>query len=359
MRVGIVGAGLWARRAHLPAFVHVPGIEIVAISDPDLPRAQQLARDFHVPQAVADFREVLATGIDMISIVAPDDTHHEIASAALRERLPVLCEKPLARTIEEAGDLAALAEAARVPTKIGFIFRYSPALQRLKELVVDGYVGRIHTFVTYSQNPQFMDPEIPLHWKMVRERTGGGVFVEYGSHSLDLSRWIVGELREVCGNARTVVPERLNPSTGRLEQIGVEDVCSWLASFDGLAEGVFHTSWASLAQPWADLAVFGDRGALAWRRTDEQWPFAELLGATTADRVFRPVQIPPRLVEGLEWATSWRECFAGNLVRRFVAEAQGSLPEEGPTFADGLRAQAGLAAIAASLAQRRWVTVPR
>jgi len=292
-----------------------------------------------------------------VSIVAPDDVHHEVAAAALDAGLPVLCEKPLARTVPEAEDLVARAAAAGVVTKLGFVFRYSPALRQLRALVQDGYVGRVHSLTVYSQNPQFMDPSTPFHWKMDAARTGGGVVVEYGSHSLDLARWIAGEIEELCANARTVVPDRPDPPRSGRRHVLVDDVCSWLGTQAGGVESMFHSSWASIGQPWGDLAVFGDRGALVWRRRDDVWPFAELLGATAASPTLAPLALPSHLTAGLEWATTWRECFMGNLARAFVAEIGGA-PVEGPTFFDGYRAQLGLAAIATSLAERRWAVIP-
>jgi predicted dehydrogenase len=218
-------------------------------------------------------------------------------------------------------------------------------------------VGRVHSLTVYSQNPQFMDPAAPFHWKMDGARTGGGVVVEYGSHSLDLARWIAGEIEEVCANARTVVTDRPDPLGGGRRRVDVDDVCSWLGTQEGGVESMFHSSWASIGQPWGDLAVFGDRGALVWRRRDDAWPFAEILGATAAAPALAPLDLPGYLTAGLEWATTWRECFMGNLARAFAAEVAGA-PAEGPTFADGYRAQLGLAAIATSLAERRWVAVP-
>jgi predicted dehydrogenase len=358
LRVGVVGAGLWAERAHLPGFVHDARAEVVAICDADIARAETLAEQFGVPNVVSDYRDLLGLGLDAVSIVAPDDVHYEVAGAALRAGLAVLCEKPLARTVEEAAELAALAESSQAVTKIGFGFRYSPALQYLRQLVTDGYVGRVHSITVTSQNPQFMDPAAPLHWKMQHARTGGGVFVEYGSHSIDLARWIVGELTEVCANALTVVPERLDPASGVVRPVDVDDICSWLARMGGPVEGVFHASWVSLLPPWGDLAVFGDRGALIWRRTDGPWPFGEVLGGTIDSPDLSPLAVPASLLDGLEWATTWRELLMGNLVRRFVDEALGHVPTEGPTFTDGYRVQLVLDAIARSLIERRWVGVP-
>lgn len=357
LRIGIVGAGLWTERAHLPAFTRQPDVTVVGVADPDVERARALAHRFGVAHAVKDHRALIDLGLDAVSIVAPDDVHHAVATAALDARLHVLCEKPLARTVPEAADLVARAAAAGVVTKLGFVFRYSPALRRLRALVQDGYVGRVHSVTVYSQNPQFMDPAAAFHWKMDGARTGGGVFVEYGSHSLDLARWIGGEIEEVCANARTVVPERPDPSRGGRRRVEVDDVCSWLGTQAGGVESIFHSSWASIGQPWGDLAVFGDRGALVWRRRDDAWPFADLFGATSTAPMLKALALPGALTAGLEWATTWRECFMGNLARAFVAEVRGA-PVEGPTFLDGYRAQLGLAAIATSLGERRWVRLP-
>jgi predicted dehydrogenase len=358
LRVGIVGAGLWTERAHLPAFSRQPGVVVRGIADPDLGRAERLASQFGVERAVRDHESLLDLGLDALAIVAPDDVHHRVAGAALAAGLPILCEKPLARTVEESAELATRAAQLGRVTKLGFVFRYSPALRRIHELAREGYVGRVHSLVVFSQNPQFIDPAAPLHWKMERARAGGGVYVEYGSHSLDLARWLCGEIREVCANARTVVPERMAADGRGPLTVDVDDVCSWLATLEGGVEATFHASWASMHQPWGDLAVFGDRGSLVWRRRDDAWPFAEVYGATREAATPELLPLPTRLTDGLEWASTWRECFMGNLVRRFVAEVRGEAPAEGATFDDGHRAQLALAAIGTSLAEHRWVRVP-
>jgi predicted dehydrogenase len=357
LRVGVIGAGLWAQRAHLPAFSRTEGAEVVAICDPDISRARDLAEQFGVPRVFEGHRELLASGVDAVSIVAPDDMHYDAAMQSLSLGLPILCEKPLARTVAEATELAEHAARRNIVTKMGFGFRYSPALRWLRQLVQDGYIGRPHSFVSYSQNPQFMDPTAPLHWKMQHVRAGGGVFVEYGVHSIDLGRWIVGEPVEICANALTVTPSRPHPTDGQPTPVDVDDICSWLVQFEGQVEGMFHSSWTSLGQPWGDLAIFGDRGSLIWTRSEDVWPFGEVLGATTDAPQPRPIPIPAQYVAGLEWATSWRECFMGNLVRQFVQEAAGATPAEGPTFQDGLRAQLAIDAISTSLTERRWVTI--
>ena len=232
------------------------------------------------------------------------------------------------------------AAAAGVVTKLGFVFRYSPALRQLCALVQDGYVGRVHSLAVYSQNPQFMDPSTPFHWKMDADRTGGGVVVEYGSHSLDLARWIAGEIEEVCANARTVVPDRPDPPRSRAATRPGGRRVLVAGNASGRRREHVPLELGVNRSALGDLAVFGDRGALVWRRRDDVWPFAELLGATAASPLLAPLPLPGHLTAGLEWATTWRECFMGNLARAFVAEIGGA-PVEGPTFSRWLPRPAG------------------
>src|SRR5262249_28010160 len=132
VRLGIVGAGLWTERAHLPAFTRLRQVEVCGIADPDVDRARRLADAFGVARVCRDHRELLALQLAAIAVVAPDDVHHEVATGALEAGLPILCEKPLARTVAEATDLVGRAARAHVVTKLGFAFRYSPALQQLR-----------------------------------------------------------------------------------------------------------------------------------------------------------------------------------------------------------------------------------
>ena len=254
--------------------------------------------------------------------------------------LPVLCEKPLARTVPEAADLVARAAAAGVVTKLGFVFRYSPALRQLRALVRDGYVGRVHSLAVYSQNPQFMDPAAPFHWKMDAARTGGGVFVEYGSHSLDLARWIAGEIEEVCANARTVVPDRPDPpragggtsrwttcARGWARRRAASRACSTRAGRRSVSPGATLRSSATAAPSSGGAGTTpGPSPSCSGRRR----PLPRS----------RRLRFPVDLTAGLEWATTWRECFMGNLARAFVAEVGGA-PVGGPDLLRWLPRPAG------------------
>src|SRR5829696_9704697 len=209
LRVGIVGAGAWSRAAHVPGFQSTPGVHLVAICDADISRAQQVADEAGISRAYASAATMLADeAVDIVSIVTPDDCHRADVELAIAAGVHILCEKPLATTIEDARLLASLAESADVRTRVGFVLRFAPSMLMLKELVTSGALGTLHLLQAFQQNGQFLDPATPFHWKMDRARTGGGAIVEYGIHTLDLARWIMGDIRSVCATSRTWVPTR-------------------------------------------------------------------------------------------------------------------------------------------------------
>jgi predicted dehydrogenase len=356
VHVGIAGAGLWSERAHIPAFSRLQDVRIVGIADPDLARATLLAAKAPTASAYQNVEEMMQAGLDAIVIATPEDVHYPIAKSALQAGLHVLCEKPMARTVEQARDLHRLAADAGVVTKIGFVLRYSPAFLQLNEFLRAGFVGKVHSFMFYNNSPQFIDATAQFHWTMDEERTGGGSYVEYGCHGLDLGRWLVGEIAEVCANAIRLIHARPDPVTGNMRQVVVDDVCSWLANFSEGAEGQFHVSWSSLPIFGFQVAVVGDKGALGWRMV-RAWPFAEVLGSNAPDADFARLNISDRYKRDAQGAKTWRECFAAGLARRFIDEVRGLKPPEGPDFGDGLMNQIALNAMAQSLRERRWVSL--
>ena len=163
MRVGVLGAGAWAEFAHLPGFKRDPRCELVAIADPVVERARAFARQFGIPHVYASHEELIARDdIDLVDVCTPSATHFELAWAALEAGKHVLCEKPVAYDYRETLRAAALAKQKGLKTKLGFTFRYSPAMQYMKSLIDDGFVGTPFIFNGYEQNSQWLDPQTPL-----------------------------------------------------------------------------------------------------------------------------------------------------------------------------------------------------
>jgi predicted dehydrogenase len=163
VKVGVLGAGAWAEFAHLPGYKRDPRCELVAIADPLVERAHAFAAKFGIPHVYSSHEELIARDdIDVIDVCTPSATHFELSWAALSAGKHVLCEKPVAYDFTETRRAAALARDMGVKTKLGFTFRYSPAMQYMKQLIADGYVGTPFIFNGYEQNSQWLDPATPL-----------------------------------------------------------------------------------------------------------------------------------------------------------------------------------------------------
>jgi predicted dehydrogenase len=237
---------------------------------------------------------------------------------------------------------------------MGFTLRYAPAVIHLRELLQTGAIGEIRHVQAFQQNGQFLDPAKPFHWKMDPARTGGGAIVEYGVHTLDLLRWLIGEVDRVSATSRTYVPAR--PATdGGMREVRVDDSTAVLLEFVGGATGMCHASWATAGRaPGLEVRVYGSRGALKCALSDDLPGSEGLWIADAAEQRFEPVEIPVRLSDGLPLDLPWWQRFSRGLIEDFVAEIEGRTPASA-TFADGLAAQRLVEAVVIAAEERRWV----
>jgi predicted dehydrogenase len=358
LRVGVVGTGHWAVEAHIPGFRACPGVEVAAICSRSLERGETVAHALGIPRVYTSVPAmVTAERLDLVSIVTPDDCHAEEATAAIRAGLHVLCEKPLARTVAEAGQMAEAATAAGVLTKVGFTMRYAPAVMRLRELVASGELGTPYLINLFLQNGQFLDPRKPRHWKMTREHAGAGAVVEYGIHGLDLVRWLLGDVTRVSAAGRTLIPERPLPDGQGTARIDVEDSCAWLMEFANGALGVCHAGWATVGRaPGLEIRVYGSRGAAQIVLTDDLPGSKSLRVATAEDQRFVPAPIPDHLATPMPETEPWWRRFHHNLIQHFVDEVRGGVAAP-PSFADGVAAQRLLDAVVTAMTEECWVRI--
>lgn len=359
IRVAVVGLGLWGARAHLPTLAAMPAFDVRAVADPRADIAEAAAERYGVPRVEADphalFRD--PDGLDAVVIATPDDTHRDLAVAALDAGLHVLCEKPLARTVAEGEAMVAAAERAGKVAKLGFSFRFSPIALKMRALVDAGVIGAVQLFEHIGVNAQFMDPARPLHWKMRRERAGGGVFVEYGSHPIDLARWFGGELTRVVAHGVTLVPERPDPDGGTA-RVETDDAAAWIAAYASGGQALFRAGWANLPADSGGVLLYGTRGTLHWRQYSRLRE--SLVLATVDDPEPRTVlEFAPEVDPSLDAGALVMGIYAyynRNLMEHFHADIRAGRTSW-PTFADGLAVQRVLAAIRASLDEGRWVEI--
>ena len=361
--VGVIGAHAWAESAHLPGYHAYDRARLVAICDTVPERAHAMAAKFGIERVYTDHRDLLADpDVQMVDVCTPTDTHLPLSLAAIRAGKHVLSEKPLAHDAADAFMAAREAEKAGVRTKLGFTFRYSPAIRQIHAWIQDGTLGEIFHVHGLEQNSQFLDPQYPL-----RQVPQGANFNElipssivgYGSHLIDLVRWCAGEYQSVIGSMRNFVPERVVRGYEGLQRIQVEDGTVALAEFTSGAQGMLQTSYIAVGNyPGVELRVYGSKGAAVARLVEENG-VAETLRFATPDAVeFQPITLPESaLPPGTTLHTPWPELYYRNLVRHFVDEILDDTPAE-CTFYDGAKSQEAVNAIVQSHRERRWVELP-
>src|SRR5665647_227146 len=163
LRVAVVGAGRWAQRAHIPGWQRDPRVEVVALVDTDPGILAEAGEKFGISRLYTNYRELLDDeSIDVIDVATANTAHFEISEAALRAGKHVLCEKPVHHDFRETQRLADLAKTNGLKTKLGFTFRYAPAVQYARHLIETGFVGTPYIFNGYEQNSQWIDPQTPM-----------------------------------------------------------------------------------------------------------------------------------------------------------------------------------------------------
>jgi len=365
LRVGVLGAGAWARRAHVPGWQRDPRAHVAVICDIERDRARELASELGVSEATDDWEAVVARpDLDVIDIVTPSRTHFDLAWAALESGKHVLCEKPVAYDYRQTRQAADLARKKGLKTKLGFTFRYSPGVQFAKSLIDDGFTGTPFIFNGYEQNSQWLDPRVPLRQvdHMADQSTLQTSSLEgYGAPIIDIGHWWVGaDYARVVGTMRNFVPERVVRATGQMMRMNIDDGDMFIGEYTNGVLGSIQTSFVTVGNyPGVEARLYGHRGAVICRLVEERGVAETIRVATAADVEFRELVIPERFYPAGGHANeSWRSLFYANLIRDFVDEiVDGGAKNQG-AFEDGAWVQEVINAVERSVHERRWVDLP-
>lgn len=342
LRVALLGTGFWARNAHVPALRALPDVELVGCAGATLSESEEFAAAEEIPAAYATLEQLLeVTQPEMLAIVAPDDVHPAATRAALRRGIAVFCEKPLANDVATAFQLAWLQRESRVAATVGFSFRFSPALAAMKDDLCRGVLGEPWFIELYEHNPQFHPARgRPMNWKGDPEHAAGGALFEYGSHAVDLARWLVGEIDAVSTCFGRVRPD------ARLD-----DIATLQLRFRGRATtGLLVASWVLAGGfPGIRVRLHGSE-ALGEAVLDESVPARERYVRISDDATVREaVELPP--VGGGVAGYTRRHYQALIEAHREGSANGGALPD----LRDGAETQAILEA--ALGATEHWATV--
>jgi predicted dehydrogenase len=240
--VGIVGCG-GIGAVHAKSWEQVDEARVVAACDADPARAAATGG-----AAYTDFQQMLeAEQLDVVDICTPPNLHASLAVASLGRGIPTICEKPLARTPDEAREILAAAEASGAPLMTAFCHRFHPPVEFVRDLIANGTLGRVLMFRNRF-GTRFQGVED--RWFSNAEIAGGGVLMDTSIHSIDLFRYLVGEVASVAAATNT-----FNPAI-----TGLEDSAAMVLTSESGAIGVIEGSWMT---PWSAniVEVYAEHGA--------------------------------------------------------------------------------------------------
>ena len=282
--VAVIGAGM-AGRAHAAGYraatsmfdTDLPEIRRVAIADAHEPFAVDAAKRFGFERAETSWEAIAAApGIDVVSVVIANDLHRPVVEALLSAGKHVLCEKPMAPSIEDAKAMVAAAEQAGTHAGVGFSFRRAPAINAIREQLNAGSIGEVrhfngHYWCDYAQNPQ-----APISWRY-RGGPGSGALADIGSHLVDLGEYLCGPVASVQGAVfQTFTTERPVPlgatvghSAGAVspekQPVENEDLVTFTATFANGAVGTYSVSRIAHGLPnGLGFELFAESGAAAF-----------------------------------------------------------------------------------------------
>jgi predicted dehydrogenase len=358
LRVGVIGTSWFAETFHLAGLDSHPRAQITAICGRDRAKTEAVASNHGEPVVFTDYGEMIDSGLmDAVVIVTPDDLHREMTLRALQAGLHVMCEKPLARTADDARDMFDAAEAAGRVHMTMFTWRWIGIFAYAHRLIKDGYLGRCRD-AQFSMMAGYAD-ELIYGWRFDPGR-GTGILGDLGSHMFDLARWYVGDIAQVSGRLTTNVA-RLGPDGTAMASLN--DSATVLLEFANTAQATITVSGASVVgqSPEVEVRLYGDEGSL---KLDFDLINAHVSGRRRDDQSWNELSIPDDL-RGLDGGNPSIMNLPSlapftNLPvadRLFVDAVLDGRPSEA-TFEDGWRVQQVVDAVIESDRRHGWVAVP-
>ncbi|WP_106815368.1 Gfo/Idh/MocA family protein [Microbacterium timonense] len=383
LRVAMIGYGFMGA-AHSVGWRQAPrvfalpeSVEMAVIVGRNAGAVADAAARWGWQESATDWREVIARDdIDIVDIVTPGDSHAEIAIAALEAGKHVLCEKPLANTVEEAeamADAASRAAARGVRSMVGFTYRRVPAVTFLRDLVAQGAVGRIAQVRAAYRQDWLVDPQMPLAWRLQKEHAGSGALGDIGAHIIDMTQFVTGlSVDAVSGVIDTIVKERPLQGSGSglsgtavegYGEVTVDDVAIFTGRLSTGALVSFEASrFATGRKNDLSIEVSGDKGALRFDLEDLNTLWFYDRTAPEATQGFTRILVTESQHPYVDawWPAGhmlgYEHGFSHQVVDLVHAIVEGADPH--PSFAEGLSVQRVLAAVEeSSRRDSAWVHV--
>jgi predicted dehydrogenase len=323
-----------------------------------------------------DWKKVMERDdIDVVDIVAPTLVHKDMAVYAAEQGKNVFCEKPCCLTYRDAVEMKQACEKAGVLHYLNHNYRRVPAVSYAKQLIEEGKIGEIYHFRGAYLQDWIMDPNFPLTWHLKKEFAGGGPLFDLGSHSLDLARFLVGEIESVYMEERTFISERPLPGAGAATftagagasaekgKVTIDDASFMVLGFEGknTLGSCDTTRFAGGRRNQNTFEIYGSKGSLVWNLERMNELLYMNLGDTQAEQGFRDIMVTDgsHPYTGSWWApghiVGYETTFVNAAYDYLTALKNGGTIS--PNFGDGVRIMQVLEAAQKSAKEGRKIKV--
>jgi predicted dehydrogenase len=373
VNIGMIGYGFMGR-AHSNAYRKVNNFfslehrpVLKAACARSLDKVKPFADQWGYESTETDWRKLIdRKDIDLIDICTPNNTHAEIAIAAAQAGKMILCEKPLAMNGPEALKMTQVVEKARVPNMVWYNYRRVPAVTLARHLIDEGKLGRIFHYRAKFLQDWTISPQLPQGgtglWRLDVEAAGSGVTGDLLAHCIDTALWLNGSIDKVNAMTETFIKERKHNLTGKVEKVGIDDACAFLARFNNGSLATFEsTRYARGHKALYTFEINGEDASIFWdlhdlhrlqyfeHRDQGQTRGWRNIHVTDGDHPYMSHWWVPGLQIGYE------HTFVHQVADFFEGLAKGKPAQ--PDFRDALRTQLVLDAILDSAKSGRWTDV--
>ena len=276
LNIGMIGYGFMGR-AHSNGYRKVnnffdlpykPVLKAVCARSTD--KARAFADQWGYESVETDWRKLLERkDIDAVDNCVPNNLHKEISLAAAAQGKMILCEKPLAMNAAEGKEMVAAVEKAKVPNMVWYNYRRVPAVTFAKRLIDEGRLGRVFHYRAKFLQDWTISSDLPQGgtalWRLDAAAAGSGVTGDLLAHCIDTALWLNGNMDTVSAMTETFVKERKHNLTGKVEKVGIDDACAFLARFHNGSLATFEsTRYARGHKALYTFEVNGEKASLFW-----------------------------------------------------------------------------------------------
>ena len=349
LRIGIVGVGGIGNGAHLRPLSQLPECEVVAICDIKPATLKRVGDQYNIPEdhRFIDYHDLIACpDVDAVEVCTPNNVHIPIAMEVVRAGKPVNVEKPLALSVGQAQPLLDLLSEKPVTNMMCFSYRFRPATQFARKLLAEKAIGDIVSVKVEYLKDSALWVGRRLDWRFDKEIAGTGVLGDLGAHLIDMTRYLVGEFREVSCDIGTVVKRRQREDSEEWADVTTDDYAHFIARLGDTGDifANFTISRCCLGERNSiRYDIYGTEGVISFDLNN-----SEVLGVCIGpvDREcgnIHTVKVPAKYNHLQE--------------KTFVDAALGDKADILPDLTEGLACQKVIDALLLSSEEKRWVTV--